>query len=94
MFCWGIHPRTPSRAHSPCTGSLWGPQSQQEPPSQQVPVSPQATAYLQELDAVTRSPDGENRVRTQGDPKGPSPPAPGQVRNQDDLIPGGKSWML
>lgn len=59
-------------ARSLCTGSFWGPQSQQEPYSQQLPASPQGTTYLQELDAVTRSPDGENRVRAWGDPKGPS----------------------
>lgn len=81
-------------APSLCTGSLWGPQGQQEPHSQQVPVSPQATTHLQELDTVTRSPDGENGVRAWGDPKGPSPPAPAQVRNQGDLIPEEKSWML
>jgi len=77
---------------------------QQDPSPRQVPVSPQGTTYLQELDAVARSPDGERQVgagagvsvppRGRGRPGGPSPPAPAQTRDRGDLIPGGESWTL
>lgn len=64
----------PAWPGSLCPGSLLGPQSQHEPYTQQVPVPLQGNTYLQELDTVAGSPDGENDV------KGPSGHRPLQHR--------------
>lgn len=79
---WGT--RTP--------GSLLGSWSQHDPYTQQVPVPLQGNTYLQELDAVAGSPNGENDIK--GTLRGPSPPASAQERDRGDLFPGGKSRVL
>ena len=85
----GMHLQVPQRGRA-CSaqGPSWD-------PGASMSLTPQGTTYLQELDAVARSPDGENEVRARGGTlKQPSPPAPVQARDRGDLFPGGESWML